>query len=93
LIDEAFIVATATARPSTLGRPFTCWSPRELADHLATDAARQLAVDRERLRQILRRKEVSRQRTRTWKESEDPDLDAELDRKVESWGRPRTKAA
>ncbi len=37
-------------------------------------------MGRERLRQILRRKEVSWQRTRTWKESKDPDFDAKLDR-------------
>ncbi|MFV2095223.1 helix-turn-helix domain-containing protein [Micromonospora sp. LOL_013] len=78
--DEAFIVATAKARPSTLGRPFTCWSLRKLADYLATDATRTVDVGRERLRQILRRNEVSWQRTRTWKESTDPDLDAKLDR-------------
>jgi transposase len=78
--DEAFIVATATARPSTLGRPFTCWSLRKLADYLATDAARTVAVGRERLRQILRVNDVSWQRTRTWKESKDPDFDAKLDR-------------
>src|ERR671929_1448180 len=55
--DEAFIVATATTRPSTLGRPFTCWSLRKLTDYLATDAARTVIVGRERLRQILRRNE------------------------------------
>ena len=78
--DEAFIVATAKARPSTLGRPFTCWSLRKLADYLATDASRQVVVGRERLRLILRRNEVSWQRTRTWKASKDPDFDAKLDR-------------
>ena len=70
--DEAFIVATAKARPSTPGRPFACWSLRKLADYLAIDADRPVVVGRERLRQILRRNEVSRQRTRTWKESKDP---------------------
>jgi transposase len=61
--DEAFIVATAKARPSTPGRPFTCWSLRKLADYLAVDADRSVVVGRERLRQILRRNEVGWQRT------------------------------
>ncbi|MBO3744409.1 IS630 family transposase [Actinoplanes flavus] len=78
--DIAFIVATATARPSTLGRPFTRWSLRKLADYLATDAARTVTIGRERLRQILADNEISWQRTRTWKESKDPDFDAKLDR-------------
>ena len=37
-------------------------------------------ISRERLRQILRDNGVSLQRTRTWKESTDPDKDAKLDR-------------
>ncbi|GGY32567.1 hypothetical protein GCM10010299_43680 [Streptomyces tanashiensis] len=32
--DEAFVVATATTRPTKLGRPFTRWSIRKLAAHL-----------------------------------------------------------
>jgi transposase len=72
--DEAFIVATATTRPAKLGRPFTRWSLRKLADYLATDAGRRVVVGRERLRQLLRDNQVSWQRTRTWKESKDPDF-------------------
>jgi hypothetical protein len=37
-------------------------------------------VGRERLRQILHRCGISFQRTRTWKESRDPDKDTKLDR-------------
>ncbi|MET7457444.1 helix-turn-helix domain-containing protein [Streptomyces sp. NPDC005574] len=70
--DEAFIVATAKARPSILGWPFTWWSRRILADYLTTDADRPVAIGRERLRQILRRNDVSWQRTRTRKEAKDP---------------------
>lgn len=62
-----------------LGRPFTCWSLRKLADYLATDATRTVVIGRERLRQILRRNEISWQRTRTWKESKDSDFDVKLD--------------
>lgn len=78
--DIEVIVATATTRPSKLGRPFTHWSLRKLADHLAADSQRRIVVGRERLRQILREHGVSFQRTRTWKESTDPDKDAKLNR-------------
>lgn len=78
--DEVYIVETAKARPKTLGRPFTRWSIRKLADYLATNRGRRVYLGRERLRQLLRRNDISFQRTRTWKESTDPDKDAKLDR-------------
>ena len=39
-----------------------------------------MVIGRERLRQILHARGISFQRTRTWKESRDPDRDAKLDR-------------
>jgi transposase len=78
--DERFIVATATARPEKPGRPFTHWSIRELAGYLATNPVRRVSLGRERLRQLPRRNGITFQRTRTWKESTDPDKDAKLDR-------------
>jgi hypothetical protein len=53
--DEVFIVATATARPESLGQPFTRWSLRKLAAYLADNDVRVVAVGRERLRQDPRR--------------------------------------
>jgi transposase len=38
--DRELIVTTAKTRPSTLGRPFTHWSIRKLADYLATKKGR-----------------------------------------------------
>src|SRR2546423_1276794 len=67
-------------RPKKLGRPFTHWSIRKLADYLATNPNRRVVVGRERLRQLLRRNDISLQRTRTWKESTDPNKEAKLDR-------------
>jgi transposase len=78
--DIAFIVTTATTRPGALGVPFTHWSLRKLATHLARNHDRRITIGRERLRQILREHRVSFQRTRTWKESTDPDKEAKLDR-------------
>ena len=73
------IVRAATTRPETLGQPFTRWSLRKLAAYLA-DGPQPVAIGRERLRQILQTRGISFQRTRTWKESRDPDRDAKLDR-------------
>ena len=78
--DEEFIVATATTRPRNSGSPFTRWSIRKLAAYLATNPDRSVMIGRERLRQLLRKHEVTFQRTKTWKESNDPHRDAKLDR-------------
>src|SRR3954464_617001 len=69
--DVAFIVATAKARPETLGRPFTRWSVRKLAAYLRRNDQRIIRVGRERLRQLLHTHQITFQRTRTWKESRD----------------------
>jgi len=78
--DEQFIIQAAKTRPEKLGRPFTHWSIRKLADYLAGNPVRTVTVGRERLRQLLRRHKISFQRTRTWKESTDPQREAKLDR-------------
>ena len=78
--EVSFIVATAKTRPERLGRPFTHWSIRKLAGYLAEDGVRVVRISRERLRVILREQNITFQRTRTWKESRDPDKEAKLDR-------------
>jgi transposase len=78
--DIAVIVTAATTRPEKLGLPFSCWSLRKLAAYLASHPGRGVRVGRERLRQILHARGISFQRTRTWKESADPDRDVKLDR-------------
>lgn len=78
--DEAFIVATARQRPEALDQPFTRWSIRKLVDYLADNDERVVHVRRERCRQILIDNDITFQRTKTWKESNDPDRDAKLDR-------------
>jgi len=79
--DEAFIVTTATTRPETLAQPFTRWSVRKLADYLAHNRGpRRVVVGRERLRQFLRTHGLTFQRTKTWKESNDPLRDVKLAR-------------
>ena len=78
--DRALIVTTATTRPSALGRPFTHWSIRKLADYLATKKGPKVRVGRERLRQILIAEGITFQRTKTWKESPDPLKEEKLTR-------------
>ncbi len=63
-----------------MGRPFTRWSIRKLADHLRVDATRRVRVGRERLRQILHRHRITFQRTKRWKGSTDPQREAKLAR-------------
>lgn len=70
--DRELIVETAKTRPAKLGRPFTHWSIRKLAEHLATNKGRKVRIGRERLRQILIAEGITFQRTKTWKESPDP---------------------
>ena len=77
--DIAVIISAATTRPEKLGLPFTHWSLRKLAAYLA-DAPRPVRIGRERLRQVLHERGISFQRTRTWKESADPQREAKLDR-------------
>jgi transposase len=86
--DIEFVVTTATTRPTVVGAPFTRWSLRKLAAYLGAHGHdRRVRIGRERLRQVLREHHISFQRTRTWKEStdpdkesRDPDKDAKLDR-------------
>jgi transposase len=78
--DEDFVVATAKTRPTRLGRPFTRWSIRKLAGYLHTVPVRETGIGREALRCLLARRGVTFQRTKTWKESTDPQYGTKLDR-------------
>jgi len=79
--DEAFIVATATTRPQALDQPFTRWSLRKLADYLTHNhGTRRVTIGRERLREFLHQHEITFQRTKTWKETNDPNAQAKLTR-------------
>ncbi|MFH9299487.1 IS630 family transposase [Streptomyces sp. NPDC017520] len=78
--DEDFVIQTATIRPTVLGKPFTRWSVRKLADHLRRNVARPVRIGREALRCLLARRGITFQRTKTWKESPDPAFNAKLER-------------
>src|SRR5437870_4201605 len=68
--DEQRIVAVAGARPDTLGVPYTRWSLAKLSRYLR---ARGIAVLPAQLGRILARNGISLQRTRSWKQSPDPE--------------------
>ncbi|WP_436961354.1 IS630 family transposase [Streptomyces sp. SudanB182_2057] len=78
--DEDFVVQTAITRPTKLGQPFTRWSIRKLAAYLCRVHGRVIRISREALRCLLTRRGITFQRTKTWKESPDPERDAKLDR-------------
>ncbi|MQS15977.1 IS630 family transposase [Streptomyces kaniharaensis] len=78
--DEDFVVQTATTRPTRLGQPFTRWSIRKLLAYLRKVHGRVIRIGREALRCLLARRGVTFQRTRTWKESTDPDFDTKIER-------------
>ncbi|MCF2534078.1 IS630 family transposase [Yinghuangia soli] len=78
--DEDFVATTAATRPTALGRPFTRWSIRKLAAYLRNVHGRVIRIGREALRALLARRGITFQRTKTWKESNDPDFDAKLNR-------------
>ena len=78
--DEDFVIQTAITRPAKLGQPFTRWSIRKLLAYLHRVPDRVIRIGREALRCLLARRGVTFQRTKTWKESADPQRDAKLDR-------------
>ena len=78
--DEARIVALAGARPDTLGVPYTRWSLPKLSRHLAGQGS---AVSTAQLGRILARNGISLQRTRSWKQSPDPDYETKAARVLE----------
>jgi transposase len=69
--DEQRIVAIAGARPDALGVPYTRWSLAKLSRHLRE--REQLEVSPAHLGRILARNGIALQRTRSWKQSPDPD--------------------
>jgi transposase len=68
--DEQRIVAFAGARPQALGVPYTRWSLAKLSRYLTGEG---ITVSPAHLGRILARNGISFQRTRSWKQSPDPE--------------------
>ncbi len=88
---QSAIVELALVPPNVIGLPFTQWSLEKLRD----EAVRRKIVDSisiETVRTILERHNVRYQRTKTWKESNDPEFDAKKNGSRSSTkARPRTE--
>ena len=89
--EVSVILEVVGTRPHDLGRPFTVWSLRKLAAHLVRcGVVKELHATT--LGRILRDQGFSFQRTKTWKESPDPDFAAKKNASVRSTGRHRRTA-
>ena len=77
------MLEVAGTRPHDLGLPFTVWSLRKLANHLVTCGVVK-EIHATTLGRILRAQGFSFQRTKTWKESTDPDFAAQKNASVPS---------
>lgn len=73
--EKSMIVELALMPPGIMGYPFTSWSLRKLAQAVI-DKGIVKEISQEKVREILKENKVSYQRTKTWKESNDPDFDA-----------------
>ena len=84
------LIRVATSRPEDLGLPFTDWSVAKLHQYCADRGFLPECTD-EWVRRLLRREGLTYQRTKTWKESNDPLFE---EKKGASWtstkSRPRT---
>lgn len=83
--EVAQVIEVATMRPKDCGLPLTTWSLRKLADFLVK---RRLVskTSANMIGRILRENSITFQRTKTWKESNDPEF---VPKKNES--RPSTR--
>ena len=68
------LVKVALAKPHDLGLPFTTWSVAKLTTYCKREKLLP-EVSNEWIRRLLRREGLSLQRTKTWKESPDPEFE------------------
>ena len=71
--QRSLIVETALCPPDLLGLPFRRWSLAKLRDFLVAEKIVE-SIALETIRQILKANKVRLQRTKTWKECNDPKL-------------------
>lgn len=76
---KARICRIARARPAKFGLPFSTWSLDKLRDYLVERRVVN-TISKERLRQILAEEDITFQKTKSWKESPDPDKEGKLAR-------------
>jgi transposase len=72
---ESEVVELALTPPRLTGQPFTHWTLETLRDVAARRRLIPRKISIESVRQILKKHRVSLQRTKTWKESTDPEFE------------------
>ena len=90
--DESVVVEIAKMPPRAFGQPFNQWSLRKLTDCLV---GRQMIpeVSHVTIGKILDQHKVTYQRTRTWKESKDPEFASKKNASTDSTsGRRKTRS-
>ena len=85
--EQALLVEVATAPPQAFGRPFNQWSLRKLHRFLVVEREMIPVVSVTTIANVLKRRGVSFQRTRTWKRSSDPQYDAKKNESPGSTGK------
>lgn len=73
--QKAGIVEVALSRPQDLGLPFTQWSLSKLQEHVVKQGIVE-SISHEWIRKILRGAGITYQRTKTWKQSNDPEYES-----------------
>lgn len=72
---RAEIIEYALSPPGLLGRPFSRWSVAKLREYLIEERIIK-RIGLETVRRILKEEHISLQRTKTWKESNDPKFES-----------------
>ena len=87
--EVSMMLEYAGTRPQDMGLPFTVWSLRKLSNHLIRcSVVKELHPTT--LGRILRANDFSFQRTKTWKESNDPDFKAKKNASARSTKKSRS---
>ncbi len=73
--EISLIVEVASVRPRLLGLPFGVWSLRKLADYVVKEGVVK-KTSHSSLQRILKENGITFQRTKTWKESNDPEFES-----------------
>lgn len=73
--QQAEIIELVLMPPKLLGLPFTQWSLHKLKEEVIK---RKIVstISHETIREMLKKAKISHQRTKTWKESTDPELES-----------------
>lgn len=73
--DRRLIIDVALSKPKDLGLPFTQWSLNKLKDYLVASGDID-TISIETIRKILKANGIKYRRTKTWKESNDPQFES-----------------